>query len=182
MDTNILSRVQKQFIFLGFINLLAAMLTPFFFQNAIVIHVIVVIHKVGIFQGLLYFAFAYLWTYCQFNKPLKYLTVFTVNASFLANIIGSELSAFLGTGGSEFISPSVIKQFPSNVNETLNTITLFLLNASEYIIPAILLFISGLFLKKYQTLQIILHYMLFIIFSAFIVLQTFYPNLSNSFF
>jgi len=185
LASNKLSPTQKHFIVLGLLQLLAAMITPFFWQEAEVVRAVVSCHLIGLFQALLYFTFALMWPYFSFTYIMRVLAVASINISLVANWLGTFLAAFYGTGKMEYIVPAQLAEFPKHLQAPiLNKFTLIFINASEYIILSSALLLVGLLVRKtykYHVVFDILFLILTFVMTVFIIIQAYFPALSNSF-
>ena len=170
---------EKRFIFLGLIQLLLAMVVPFYSPFAVAKEGIAFAHVIGIIQGLLYFSFAWIWPKLVLPRFSNGLAVVSVHAAFWSNWIGTLLVAIFGSGKSQFILNHGIPGY----HGFWNVLTLFLLNLSNFIIVAIILAAIGIYGDKMSHKSRRCMDICAGIFASclmvFSVVQTMHPSLSN---
>jgi len=180
-----MSCVQRSFIIVGLVQILIAMVIPFFTALSVAKFAVIMLHIIGPIQGVLYIGLAYVWPYVKLPRLASILTVISIHVALISNLFGTFLSAFWGTGRDEFVIKSHIEALPV-MHGGWNTLTLLNFNLSEYIIFGVAATLYGFCAAKKGTKKVkngkavnIIFTLLFIIFLLFILLQTFYPRLSN---
>ncbi len=116
------NRVQKTFIFNGFLLLLVAMVFPFYSPWAHHQEGILKVHLIGALEAILLFAFAWFWLYLAIPKWVNRLAIVLIYTAFWSNIVGSAIIAIFG----------------------VNILVHFFLSCSEYILIPILIALCSL--------------------------------------
>lgn len=172
-----MSQAQRTFILVGLSLLLGAMLAPFFATLVVSPFVMVMVHVIGVVEGLLLFAIAWFWPFLSLGRNLKILALLTTLVALIFNWIGTLISSILGSGRSEFI---VQRHYVPGYHGAWNVITLLFLNLSELILLSLPIFMYGFIASKRQTkLDTVfssLAWVLFVCLLAFIIVQTCLPH------
>ncbi len=149
------NRIQKWFIFNGFLLLFIAMIFPFYSPWAHTQEGILKVHLIGTLEAILLFAFAWFWMYLEIPKQANRLAIVLIYIAFWSNVVGSAIIAILG----------------------VNILVHFFLSCSEYIIISILIALCS-FCPKIHSMMNSKGFVrsmlgLTVLFTAFIIWQAF---------
>lgn len=137
----------RVFLISGLIMFLLGLLAPVLSPYAAAQIGLLQAHLIGAVQGLVFFAFAWMWPQLSLPRFSKKLATVCLYVSLWANWIGVFLVGILGSGKKAYI---VHQELVPGTLGFSNHLTMFLFNLSHFAVVAVLLAILGLLNISYN--------------------------------